>query len=221
MVWKAKDTTQRELNDFYSLLRSKKSLVLENNKLKQNLLSVEHQGISLEAVRAENSELKQMLGRDIDVNTILGSVLSRPNTSPYDTLIIDIGSKDGLHVGDQVVALGDFVVGFVSKVFTNTAQVTFYSSPGIKTNVLIGKNNIPASAEGRGANNFIVRLPRDIEVEKDDIVTLSHFDTQIFGVVEEIFRTSTDAFQIVLFNNPVNVFNTKWVQIIKSTGPSI
>lgn len=212
-IWKVKEGTQRELNDFYSLLRSKESLVYENNKLHQKLIDMEHLSISEEALRQENNELKQMLGRDIEESMIVGAVLSRPNLSPYDTLIIDIGSKEGVHVGAQVVALGDFVVGFVSKVFTHTAQVTFYSSPGVKTNIFIGSNSIPASAEGRGGNNFIVELPRDAEVAAGDIVTLAHFDTQVFGVVEDITRSSADAFQVILFTNPVNIFNTKWVQV--------
>ena len=216
-VWKVKEGTQRELNDFYSLFRSKQSLVLENNKLEQSLLEKEHLDISIQALRSENRELKQMLNRDIEESSVMGAVLSRPNTSPYDTLIIDIGAESDVHVGDKVVALGDFVVGFISKVFRNTSQVTLYSSPGIKTNVLIGESNIPASAEGRGANNFVVQLPRDTEVVAGDIVVLSDFDTQIFGQVQKIERTSTDAFQLVYFTNPINVFNTKWVQIITQT----
>ena len=214
VVWTAKEQTQRELNDFYALLRSKQGLVLENNKLTQELLDQEHTNVSLEALRIENDELKHLLGRTSEKELILGAVISRPYTSPYDTLVIDIGSEDGVGVGAQVMALGDFVVGFVTTVFPQTSQVTFYSSPGVKTNILIGEQRIPATAEGRGGNNFITQLPRDSEVAVGDVVTLSHFDTQVFAVVEEVIRSSTDAFQTVLFKNPVNIFNTKWIQVV-------
>ncbi len=216
VIWQAKEGTQRELNDFYQLFRSKQSLVEENRRLEQRLVDQEYLWISERALRQENEELKGMLGRDIEESTILGSVLSRPDTSLYDTLIIDVGAEDNVHVGDQVVALGDFVIGFVSKVFRNTSQVTFYSSPGVKTNIFIGEENIPATAEGRGANNFVVQVPRDVEVEENDIVTLAHFDTQVFAVVDTVIGDSADAFKTLLFSNPVNVFNIKWVQVITS-----
>jgi cell shape-determining protein MreC len=220
-VWQAKEVAQREMNDFYQLFKSKQQLVDEKHALKQQIIDDQHLSISNTALREENAELKQMLGRDIENRAILASVLSRPNTSPYDTLIIDIGAKDNVHVGDEVIALGDFIVGYVSKVFRDTSHVTFYSSPGVKTNVFIGENNIPATAEGRGANNFVVQVPRDAVVEEGDIVTLANFDTQIFAVVDTIIANSADAFKTILFSNPVNVFNTKWIQVIQSAESTI
>ena len=204
---------------FADLLRSKRSLAEENAALRQKNAEQENLAVVNKALHKENLDLKSLLGRTESQNRILASVLSKPNTSPYDTLIIDVGTNNGVHVGDRVVALGDFIIGFVSNVYTTTAQVTFYSSPGQKTQVLIGDAGIGATAEGRGGNNFAAELPRDANVAKGDIVILASFDTQVFAVVESVLSNSTDAFETVLFKNPVNIFTIDWVQVIKSGIP--
>lgn len=201
---------------FAELLQSKRSLALENAALRQKNAEQSNLAAANKALEKENTDLKFLLGRTNSTNRILASVLSKPDVSPYDTLIIDVGTNDGVHVGDKVVADGDFVVGFVSNVYPSTAQVTFYSSPGQKTQVLIGDAGIGATAEGRGANNFAAQLPRDIKIAKGDIVTLASFNTQVFAVVKDITSNSTDAFQTILFNNPVNIFTLGWVEVVRS-----
>lgn len=214
--WKAQTVIQNRVGSFLSLLKSKKSLIEENNALKNSLQEIEYFTISFEAAKKENSELKRLLGRVEGRDTILAAVLSRPRTSPYDTLVIDIGSTDNIHVGDLVIAFGDYVVGFISKVYTHNAQVTLFSAPGIKTNVLIGEENRVASAEGRGGGNFIAELPRDVNISEGDVVILADITTQIFSVVESISHTSVDAFQVIRFKNPVNLFTLTWVQVVRT-----
>jgi cell shape-determining protein MreC len=36
---------------------------------------------------------------------VLGNILTKPNNSPYDTIIIDVGDKEGLKEGDQVLQM--------------------------------------------------------------------------------------------------------------------
>lgn len=205
---------------FAELLRSKRSLALDNASLRQKNAEQENLAAVNKALEKENADLKFLLGRTDSTDRILASVLSKPNVSPYDTLVIDVGTNNGVHVGDRVIALGDFVVGFVSNVYPTTAQVTFFSSPGQKTEVKIGEAGIGATAEGRGGNNFAAALPRDTIVAKGDVVTLASFDTQVFAVVESVLSNSTDAFKTVLFKNPVNIFTIDWVEVVRSQIPT-
>lgn len=215
---KAESAVSQEIRDFVSIFRSKKALIRENNDLKQELLGQENLLLINKALREENEELLHFLGRDIAGDHILATVLSKPGTSPYDTILLDIGAEDGVHVGDQIIANGDFLVGFVSKVFARSSQATFFSSPGEKTNILIGSNDIQAVALGRGAGNFSAELPRDVEISLGDTIVLGNLETQIFGEVESIVKEEVDAFQLILFKSPVNVFSLKKVQVIRSNN---
>jgi len=215
---KTEDKVMGSVISFLNVLRSKQSLIEENNNLKQQLLETEGSSILNAVLKEENAELRYLLGRDVEDNLILGTVLTKPNVSLYDTLIIDIGAKEGVHVGDKVLALGDFFVGFVSKVFTDSAQVTLFSSPGVKTNILVGEEDLIAVAIGRGAGNFSFELSRDFEISEGDVITLANFSTQAFGEVESIIHTEIDAFQVVLFKSPVNIFTIKKIQVIRSNS---
>jgi len=82
--------------------------------------------------------------------------------------------------------------------------------------VSIGPENIAAEAIGRGGGNFIVKLPRGVGVEKGDIITMPDISARIFAVVEEIESNPSDPFVTILFKNPVNFNEIKWVQVIKS-----
>ena len=73
-----------------------------------------------EALKVENESLKALMGRiPADRSVVLSSILAKPNTTPYDTLIIDRGSKQGVKVDDLVFAGGDILIGEIESVQGN------------------------------------------------------------------------------------------------------
>lgn len=215
-VWLSENTISQRITTFTELLKSKRTLLEENESLKQTIESEKHLVLSNKLLEEENQTLRHLLGRNDEEEVLLASVLSRPYATPYDTIVVDVGTEDGVHVGDSVLAYGDFAVGYVSKVFPNTAQITFYSSPGERTRVFIGEERIVGDAEGRGAGNFVAQLPRDAEITEGDIVVTAYGDPQVFATVEAISRNETDAFQLVRFVNPINIFSIGYVEIVLS-----
>lgn len=215
-IWGVKQVSFNGADNFASFLRSKKSLREENKALREQLIEAEYLFISNSAFKLENNSLKELLNRELDVDAVLATVLSRPNSSPYDTLVIDIGYSEGVQIGDSVLAYGDFVIGRVSNVYSHSAQVTLFSSPGEKTTVIIGIEDIPAIAEGVGASNFSIKIPRDTTVNQDDIIVLPNINIQVFGVVEHIITSPADSFKTILFKNPVNINHLKWVEVLRS-----
>src|SRR3989344_5593533 len=67
----------------------------------------------LDALYQENLDLKARLNRDARVGRILGAVLLRPPATPYDTLVIDIGSDEGVALGGTVSAGGTIMIGTI------------------------------------------------------------------------------------------------------------
>lgn len=215
-IFKTQKSLVTKFNNFSSLLRSKSSLIEENDRLKQNLEDIEYISIINNKLLEENNSFKKLLGRIPEEDIVLATILSKPNSSPYDTLIVDIGIKDSIKKGDLVLALGDFIIGKVSKVYSNTAQVTLFSSPGEKITVHIGDKNILAFAEGKGGGNFSTRLPRGTEISEKDIIVLPNINLQVLGSVEKIVSSPENPFITILFKNLVNVNELKWVEIIRS-----
>lgn len=167
--------------------------------------------------------LKELLGRETFniKDAVLGAVLARPNVSPYDTFVIDIGKSSGIQKDDNVFVQGNVFIGKIDEVNKNTSTVILFSSPGQITQVSIGLQNISANAKGRGGGNFIVELPRGTEVEKGDIVTMLGIDIKLFAVVEEIESNPSDPFITILFKNPINMNDVKWVQVVKTQNPAM
>ena len=216
--WKAKNSSVEGVINSSQLIRSKRSLVFENDNLRKQIRETEFKLLEFEFLNQENEELKELLGRKTfeKDNAVLGAVLSRPNVSLYDTFIIDIGEDSGVQVEDHVFVSGNIFIGEITEVYKNTSTVKLFSSPGQVTPVSIGLQSISVNAVGRGGGNFIVELPRGTEVEKGDIVTMPGIDVKLFAVVEEIESHPSDPFITILFKNPVNMNDIKWVQVVKS-----
>ena len=80
-------------NNVFALFSFKRSLVKENMFLREQLADSEARALDRTFLLAENLELKSFLGRNEKERMVLASVLARPGKSPYDTLVIDIGSN--------------------------------------------------------------------------------------------------------------------------------
>lgn len=121
-----------------SYFSSKKSLLLENENLKNQLSEISNKESNYDTVLNENLSMKEALGRkNLSANMILGSILSKPNQSPYDTLIIDLGAKDGIIAKQRVFAIGNVPIGYISEVYPSSSKVVLYSNPGEKTEVIV------------------------------------------------------------------------------------
>ncbi|OGD68022.1 hypothetical protein A2811_02960 [Candidatus Campbellbacteria bacterium RIFCSPHIGHO2_01_FULL_34_10] len=108
------------------------------------------------------------------------------------------------------------MVGEIAEASKNNSTVKFYSSFKEEVSVMVGLYNIEATAVGRGAGNFEIKLPRDIDIKVDDPIFIAGTEARVLGNVSEIIFDPKDPFQLVLIKSPVNLFELKWVQILKS-----
>src|SRR3989344_2911741 len=150
----------------------KKSLQNENEDLRLRLGEMEAKIANWSILSDENIKLKEILGRSENRKLILAAILAKPDRSPYDTLIIDAGSKIGIEAGSIVFAHGDVPVGRVSDVYSDSSKVILFSNPGEKTEILISGKDIFMPIVGRGGGNFEMTLPRDFVLEKGTEVQL-------------------------------------------------
>lgn len=185
----------------------------ENIDLKNKLKEVEIKLISSQMIENQNKELKEILSYKKNVNYLAAGIIVRPPKSPYDTMIIDAGSDNGIQVGMQVTAYSDILLGYVTEVFSKTSKIKLISFPNEEINVYLQNSKLSAIAVGDGGGNFKITLPRSVEVQLGDNVITTGMNPLLIGIVDKVKIDITDAFQEVLFSLPANIQDLKYVMI--------
>ena len=97
----------------------------ENDNLKARNKDLEEQLRELEAMKSENTTLKEYLSlteKYSDYKTIPANVINRDISNYSKTIVINIGSTDGVKEGMTVIA-AEGLVGYVISVTNTTAKV--------------------------------------------------------------------------------------------------
>lgn len=207
------DVASDTSSGIFGLVRSKYSLVMQNRTLKQQVVTLEALRADRTRLLKENEQLQGITSKATSTKAVIAKLISKPGFSPYDTVVINRGQADSVRVGDLVLVEGVQIVGEISDVSAMTSTVVLYSSANRKTNVLIGDNAIEAVATGKGGGNFELKLPRNTTLNEGDSVVLAAHPDKTFGVIEDIHTDPSDSFENILFRNPVDVSNVKFVTI--------
>ena len=204
---------------FYNMnyfFRTKASITKENHNLIEEISYLRTSLLDHQILEKENADLKELLGRIGDNSDfVLGNILSKPNHSPYDTLIIDIGINTGIKEGDVVYSSGITPIGSVEKVHEQTSLISLYTNPGRKTEGFIDILNVSVELTGRGGGNFEMVIPMELSVDKGTIIYLPGSNSKIIAYVDEIISSPTDPFKKVILSSPINIQNLKWVEVKK------
>ena len=213
----------KSLNSFFI---SKNSLYLQNQSLQSQLNEDKAKISNYDSVVAENASLKEILGRlpaqagkNRKTNMTLAAILSKPNQSIYDTLIIDAGAKEGIKTGNIVFALGNVPIGRVDVVYYNSSKVILFSNAGEKTQAVISGKPARAGGDvfieviGRGGGNFEMIMPKDFTLQKEDQVVLPGINPYILAIVETIISDPRNPFTKALLSSPVNIQELKFVEV--------
>lgn len=194
----------------------------------------------IQSLQTENEYLRLLLGKTpISSNMILAGVIERPPRTPFDSLVIDIGSDQDILEGDIVFSDGLYAIGIISSVSNYTSTVTLFSSSGQKIDGLINsplegskdsslsaanststsikvKDTLnPVTVEGRGGGNFYIKLPKNIKVKVGDPVVWPSTDTVLLGTIEIIDSGDGEAYSQVYFKSPINMNSLRYVQVKK------
>lgn len=215
-IWKVENTIINGLENTGYLIRTKSSVFKENENLKNENANLKTSMADYQIVKNENDDLKNLLGRIEQKNSFtLATILAKPNQSPYDTIIIDIGADFSLKEGEKVYADGGIPIGEVSKVYARNSLVMLYSNPGQITEGVLDGSNAQVELIGRGGGNFEMTIPRDIPSENGSLVVFPNLKSEIVAVIDGVISIPTDPVKRVLLHSPVNIQNLKWVQVKK------
>lgn len=198
-----------------SFLKEKENLYNENILLKEKNSELEFRIFFYEILFRENLELKTLLGRENQNQYILVSVVARPPQLPYDILIVDAGSEQGIKKGANVSAYSHMLLGYAEDVFDKTAKIKLISFPGTETNVYLENSKISAVAVGMGNGNMEIKLPASLDIKEGDIILSAGTFPFILGTAEKKEIDESEGAQKIFFRLPVNLQEIKYLLIEK------
>jgi cell shape-determining protein MreC len=216
-MWVAKRAVVNSIENNGYVVRTKASVYKENENLKQENSNLKTSMIDYDIVKDENIKLKELFNRTVpEKKLVISNILTKPNYSPYDTLIIDLGTSDGVSVGDQVYSNVVTPIGEIGAVYTKTSLVILYSNPGEVTEAMINGTNTSVELVGRGGGNFEMTIPIDLPFTIGSYVYLPNIETEIIATIEDVISSPTDPVKKLLLKSPINVQNLKWVFVKKN-----
>lgn len=191
---------------------TKHTLQFQNIELRAELAAATAAAADRELLKRENERLKAALGRgDLERTKTLAFVLARPPQLPYDTLMLDIGSDNGV-TEHTIVGSGAAAIGVIDQVSASHARVALFSSPGMQTSGLL-RGEIPVLLIGRGGGGFTVHVVRGSGISPGDQVSLAGAPGAVAAIVASVQSTTGEAFDTLNLTLPANVFLLPHVEV--------
>jgi cell shape-determining protein MreC len=216
-VEQGKGAAQNIFGNFFSNFASNRALVTENTALKEALASTSIALMDRNILYSENQDLKARLGRLREGTTVtLAAVLARPPETPYDTLMLDVGSTGGVIQGDLVSVGGSVYVGKIQAVYPTTSRVVLFSSSGQTFDALLlhaGTTSLALKISGQGGGSLMAQVPAQTQVQKGDKVLLPSIATDLLATVSAVESNALSSFKTIYFELPINIHAVRFVEV--------
>ncbi|WP_165403875.1 rod shape-determining protein MreC [Egicoccus halophilus] len=170
-------TVVRPIGDAFGGVRDVFRTRAENQRLRDEVAALRGRQRSVIDIQRENAELRELLDLrdDTGVDAVAARVVALGPTGFEWTVVIDVGSADGLR-RDMPVVNGDGLVGRVIQVEPNAARVLLAIDPNFGAPARHAANGETGTVVGRGGDPMLFQ-PFDPEAEievGDEIVTSAY-----------------------------------------------
>lgn len=174
----ATSTLVREVERYYDYMFKYESLQAENEALKQQIIAMEEDVRSADALQRENERLHQLLGlteEHEDWQRASAYIISWEDSSWKSAFTIGKGTNSGIHEGQVAITEYGQVVGLVTAAGPNWATVTTVldSALGISATVAsTGYNGVVEGGLATGSQGLLRMnyLPTDSVLRNNDQV---------------------------------------------------
>ena len=214
-VWIVEGFISSSFSYIKNFFTFKHSLIVKNLALEEQLTSLTLKETDYDILLRENEELKNELGRESSRNKIIVKVLSKPPRSPYDTVVVDAGSEDGLTLGSKVYMGENIIVGFVTNVTPHTSLVELFSNGNRKQESMDSRTGASFTLVGQGGANLKLEVPKDTDILWGDLFMYPSLSSAIIGFVHYVDSNSQSSFKTIYLRIPGNVFSAKYFFIEK------
>ena len=160
---------------FVGIFRSRASMATENTHLRNQVKQLEMENSKLREAAYENVSLRQALGlrQSTSFPTIAAEVISRSESSWFDTATVNRGSNSGVEKGGAVFNhLG--LIGQIVDVNPMSSQMVFLTDQNSAVGGMVQRSRSAGMVQGQGADDLVLTyLPKDADVKVGDLVVSS------------------------------------------------
>jgi rod shape-determining protein MreC len=149
----------RPVTNFFGAIGDIGSLRDQNAELQESIKALQAEALDRAGLEAENERLRGMLdmGKRLGFTTTGAQVIAQPSNAVDRSVLLNIGSDNGLAKGMAVInELG--LVGKLVQVGSGTARVELLTNPGAGYGVRIAETGEIGFLTGSGADPFQLEL---------------------------------------------------------------
>lgn len=211
-----KNTASDLVTQTVNLSTPKNVLIARQHAMESQIQTLQQQLNTLQLIEDENTSLRTLLDYPtLQHQSVVARVIAKPSQNMYDRIMIDRGTRDGISIGDRVIAGENGLIATIDQVTETTAQGTLISGGFWKGDAALARLGITVPVQGKGSGNFELHVPRDLDVRDGDVMTLPGAPDFVIGVIKSIQFDERDPYQTVLARTPVNVQELKFVRVVK------
>ena len=169
---------KNKLSNNDSFFENIDQLKTENEELKQKNSELEQNLREYEIIKNENEQLKQQLNlaeKYGEYTTVPGTIISRDISNYSKTVVINVGSDNGIEENMTVIA-DEGLVGYVVSVTSNTAKVQTITDSASATSCLASTTRDSMICKGTVEKNSILKaeyIATDSNIIQGDSVETS------------------------------------------------
>jgi len=225
-VYRIMTAAGQRINDWVSYPVALVEAARENEQLKKKISRLEARLRDQEELAQENKRLKRLLrwqqqeGRQYA--SVVASVIARDPGNWFGTLVINKGREDGIKPNMTVVTPTG-LVGRITNVSGNTAEVLLITDPRSGVGALLQKTRAPGIVEGIASGSAYLRMnhiPGNLMVTEGETVVTSG-QGSIFpkgiaiGAVVDVDKETSGLFKVATIKPYVDFNRMEEVLVIK------
>jgi len=216
--------TPRSISDSVNNnFQSRSYLIGENQRLKEQLLTLQFRLQKQEHLEAENQRLNELLNASsiVDERGVLAQVTGESPDPFIKRVLINKGSSDGVFVGQPVLdAYG--LMGQVIEVEPFTSWVLMITDPQHSTPIQVNRNGNRAIASGTqdSLHRLVLNNISDtFDVREDDVLVTSGFGGRFpagypVGVVSSVVHDPGEPFATVIIEPTAQLDRSRNVLLV-------